>query len=464
MMIKPLLLKLRSALEELWNKPLLGWKTVEAEQPRACRVAHRAQPRTIVILAACLAILAAGASYTRASMFAPVLYEEYGYGSDESHGLKTFNLLFDADVPQYAVLMTQWWAPQHQVYSSRHPLLSLYVYPPTQILRALGLPPKQAIQVTMAMVCAIWTALMFSLLIVWGCRILDAIVFTLLANISASAMFWFSVPESHSFGSATILAALILTLWPRNLSVVARYTAAAAVSLSMTTMNAIVGLIAGARNLTTRDFWIAGTSAWFIVCMLWALQKWIFPSTEFFLGPRDVGSFFFALTPQRIAQVLQVMLSHNVVMPEIGVMTGAERIPFSRALRIMTVQKSVPGTGSIWGATATLAWCGLLGLGIWAAFSRRCRLSELCLLAGGFLLAFFLAWSAETFMFSITLLPFLVVLAAGVTFTRFRVLGLLLAVVVILLGGANNWAQFERAVAITDEVDAFARAYQKTQP
>jgi hypothetical protein len=88
----------------------------------------------------------------------------------------------------------------------------------------------------------------------------------------------------------------------------------------------------------------------------------------------------------------------------------------------------------------------------------------MCLLAGGFFLAFFLVWSAETFMFSITLLPFLAVLAAGVTFTRFRVLGLSLAVVVVLLGGANNWIQFQRAVAITDEVDAFARSYQRTQP
>jgi hypothetical protein len=463
-MIRHLLHTLGSAIEELWNRPLLGWNKVEPEKPRTHGATHRADPRTIVIVAACLAILAAGTAYKRASMFAPVLYKEFGYGTDENSGPKTFNLLFDADVPQYSLVMTQWWTPLHGVYSSRHPLVSLYMYLPTRIFQAVGLSPMQAIHATMAVVCGIWTTLMFSLLIVWGCRVMDAIVFTILANISASAMFWFSVPESHSFGSMTILAALLLTLWPQNISAVARYAGAAGVSLSMTTTNAMVGLIAGARHLATRDLWIAGASAWFVVCVLWAIQKWAFPATEFFLGPRHVVGFFFALTPQRIAEVLQVMLSHSVVMPEIGVMTGAERVPVSGAVRIMTVQKSVLGTGGFLGLIATLAWCGLLGLGIWAAFSVRCRLSELCLLAGGAMLAFFLVWSAETFLFSINLLPFLIIFATGTTFTRFRVLGVALAIVVILLGGANNWTQFQRAVAITHEMDAFARSFPGAKP
>jgi hypothetical protein len=144
-----------------------------------------------------------------------------------------------------------------------------------------------------------------------------------------------------------------------------------------------------------------------VVCVLWAIQKWAFPATEFFLGPRYVVSFFFALTPQRIAEVLQVMLSHSVVMPEIGVMTGAERIPVSSAARIMTIQKSVLGTGGILGLIATLAWCGLLGLGIWAAFSVRCRLSELCLFAGGALLVFFLCGALRRSCFQSTFCRFL---------------------------------------------------------
>ena len=80
------------------------------------------------------------------------------------------------------------------------------------------------------------------------------------------------------------------------------------------------------------------------------------------------------------------------------------------------------------------------------------------------MLALFLVWSAETFWFSINLLPFLIIFATGTTFTRFRGLGVALAIVVILLGGANNWTQFQRAVAITHEMDAFARSFPGAKP
>lgn len=392
-------------------------------------------------------------------MFAPVLYMAYGYGTDDRTGPRTHNLLFDGDVPQYTAIMTQRGHSHHGVYSNRHPLVSLYLFPPAKILRFFGLSPPESVHVTMAMTCGVWTILMFSLLVVWGCRLVDAAVFTVLALISASSMVWHPVPESYPIGSATIIAALILTLWPRNASPLIRYTAAAAVSLSMTLTNAIVGLIAGARGLATRDLWIAGTSAWFIVCMLWVLQKWAFPVVEFFLPPREVNAMWFSLTPNRIAQVLQVMLSHSIVMPEFGVMSGSERIPPSTAVRMMTVQKSLLGTGGLWGLIATFAWIGLVGLGVWAACSIRCALSTLCLLVGGTLMAFYLVWGTETFLFSLHMVPFLIVLTAGVTFTRWRPLSLALAIVVIVLGGANNWGQFQKAVAITHEIDAFARTF-----
>jgi hypothetical protein len=338
------------------------------------------------------------------------------------------------------------------------------MFPPARALRFLGLSPLEAVRVTIAVICGAWTILMFSLLLAWGCRLVDAAVFTILAQISASSMFWFSVPESYPIGSATIVAALLLTLWPRNVSPVVRYSAAAAVSLSMTTTNAVVGLVAAARRLTTRDLWIAGTSAWFIICMIWVLQKRIFPGVEFFLPPRDVDAFFFSLTPSRIAEVLQVMLSHSVVMPEIGSMVGSERIPPSSAVRILTIQQSLLGTGGILGAMATFAWLGLVGLGVWASWTIGFGLSTLCLFAGSVLLAFYLMWGAETFLFTLHMLPLLVVLTASGTFTRLRPICLALAIVVIGIGGANNWIQFRKAVAITYEMDAFARTFPNAKP
>src|SRR5215470_4359683 len=103
-----------------------------------------------------------------------------------------------------------------------------------------------------------------------------------------------------------------------------------ALSLSVTVTNAMVGLIAGMRKLSPRDLWIAGTSAWFIVTMLWGAQKIIFPASEFFLIPRGslsaassfVGSYTLSLTPTRIAEALQVLLSHTIVMPMLQIFSG----------------------------------------------------------------------------------------------------------------------------------------------
>ncbi len=199
-------------------------------------------------------------------------------------------MFFDADAAHYADIMTDRWADRHY-FSRRHPLVSLYVFPPVKAFRFAGLSSERAIRLTIAVVCGVWTALLFFLLVVWGCRLLDAGIFTLLGGVSASAIFWFSVPESFPIGSVTLVTALLLTLWPQRLDAMVRYTAATAISLSMATTNAMVGILAAARRLPPRDIWIVGTSAWFLVCMLWGVQKLMFPASVFFFSPRDCSQY-----------------------------------------------------------------------------------------------------------------------------------------------------------------------------
>ncbi len=182
-------------------------------------------------------------------MFSPVLYEYFGYGSDERSGPKTTDIYFDADISHYMLRMTEWWSLRHS--ASRHPLMSLVMYPPVKALRLVGFAPKQAIRITIATVCGAWMALMFFLLLLWGCRIFDATVFSVLGLISASSIFWLSVPESFSFGSATILIALILTLWPPQVGPTARYAAAIVISITVSLTNVMVGL---SRRLSAKTF------------------------------------------------------------------------------------------------------------------------------------------------------------------------------------------------------------------
>ena len=451
---------LRGLLLDLWARPLLGSAATGTECPHPNATANSINPRVTIVVVLFLTAMATATAYYRASMFAPVIYNYYGYGA----GPLTTNLLFDADVPRHTALMTDRRNGLHGT-TNRHPLLSLYLYPPVKILSTIGLSPLQAIRTTAAVACGVWTLLMFSLLVLWGCRVLDAVVFTVLSLISASSLFWFSVPESFAIASATIIGALILTLWPQSVHPIARYTAATALSLSMTLTNAMVGLIASLRRFSTKDVWIVGASAWFIVSMLWAVQKKLFPAAEFFFPPPgEMRHFLYAPTPSRILQTMQVMLSHTMVMPDITVLSGADLGRPDVAERMMSVQRSYVGSGGLLGSIATIAWLALLGLGAWAFRVANSGLSIVCLLAAAGQICLHLVFGPETFLYTLNLLPLLIVLVAGVSFTAWRLTGLGLAIVVILLGGANNWTQFQKAVAVTHEVDAYARSLPGARP
>ncbi len=244
-----------------------------------------------------------------------------------------------------------------------------------------------------------------------------------------------------------------------------RYTAATAISLSMATTNAMVGILAAARRLPPRDIWIVGTSAWFLVSMLWGVQKLMFPASVFFFPPETAANILVRPTVTRIAQALAALCSHSMVMPQMSVIAGADF--FSSAAttdRIISVQSSWPGSGSLPGLVATLAWGGLAGLGVWAAFRARSGLTVVCVLAlaGQILLQVFIG--LETFLYTLHLLPLLIVFVAGVTFTQFRIAGLALAIVVIALGGINNWMQFRQSVAFVEEMDAYARSFSGYRP
>lgn len=420
--------------------------------------------RAWLALALALSLSAGAAAYARSTMFAPVIHYKTGYNAGPEAGLSTLNLVFDGDIPQYTYSSLRWWDPTLSYLSQRHPLVAIYINPPVRILRMLGLGPLDAIHVACAFVCALWTGLFFFLLARWGCRLLDATLFTVLAQISAGAMFWFPFPESYPGASVAIVLALILTLWPRGLSPVVRYTAVLALTLSMTVTNAVIGLIAAARNLALKTLWVAGVSAWFVVTMLWVLQKALFPSVEFFLPARSQGGLLFLPWPARIFDVAQVLLADAVVMPNFSVISGAERVPPSIAYRMMTIQHSVMGSGDAFSLIATACWLALLGLGLWSLRRAPSGLGNICAACAAALVGFHLIFGIETFLFVLHMLPFLMVLAAGVTFTSLRRVGIALALVVIVFGGWRNWSQFQAAAEVTRQVDAYARAFPGSLP
>ena len=191
--------------------------------------------------------------------------------------------------------------------------------------------------------------------------------------------------------------------------------------------------------------------------LLWGVEKAAFPQARYFVGSGRVLSFFYFPAPSRVLEVLGSFFSHTVVMP---VIEPVEKAPLQR---VMTVQASFPGSGSAAGYIAAAAWLILLGLGVWASVSavRRSRTVLLVLLTATAQLALHLVFGRETFLYSMHFLPLLIVIAAWVTFTCFRIPGLGLAAIVTVGTVINNNWQFVRAAEFLHQMAQIAAAYHK---
>ena len=151
---------------------------------------------------------------------------------------------FDSDAPRLLEEMLH--RDRGHKRTTVHPLFPLVAYPPVKVLRMLGVEPLTAVRGVLAAVASAWIVAMFALLRLLGTRRRDAVLFSLLAALSAGALFWFPVPETYPFGSLTILGVLlVVSLAQRRRLPILWHILASALSLSITTSNWMVGKSGG---------------------------------------------------------------------------------------------------------------------------------------------------------------------------------------------------------------------------
>lgn len=234
------------------------------------------QHRLDILILVVLAVAAGFTSYQAAKLVNPILFNP-----------NTFNVWFDADIPRVFANMTERLSDHYRV--KVHPLFSLIAFSPVYVLRkALGIDAIAAVRLVIAAVASLWLGTMFVLLRLIGCRRFDATLFSLVAATSASAMFWFVVPETHLFGSLSMLVGLCLVAVTqyRKLSPW-WFTGVSALTLSFTTTNWMVGILATLVNYSRKRALQITANAFCLVVLLWSVQKFIFPSAVFFLGDRE---------------------------------------------------------------------------------------------------------------------------------------------------------------------------------
>jgi hypothetical protein len=394
--------------------------------------------RVDLIIAFGLMALAGSASYVGSGMVNPVI-----------NSLEAFDVWFDSDAPRVFDDMRSRLA--WNLKADVHPLFALFTYSPVYLLRSVfQLDDWIAVRVVIALLAALWMAALFVLLRCIGLRRYDAILFSFMGAISASAVFWFVLPETHSFGSLTMLLALIFVSVSCYCLVSPAWTVAVnAMTLSMTISCWVVGLLSTLVVHTKKKAIEVTIYAICFVGLLSSLQLLLFPRAIMFGDLRrilsDEPSFFLRSDAGTVLQSINSLIFHSIVMPEIKVFD-----PYWNWLKwkIMRVQLSDIGSGTSWGLAAIPVWCVLLGLGIWGLLTvkdqGRTRLVLACTILSQ--LGFHTFFGREPFLYSLHIGPLLVVLAAFGALTPQRHLSLVLAVGMLVLIGINNAIQFSKAI------------------
>lgn len=334
--------------------------------------------------------------------------------------------------------------------SKVHPLFSLASLVAVKALeKAGGFTALQAVHVVLVSVVFLWTLAFFGVLRLLGCPRLDAALFTGVALASAASLFWFTVPETYSFGSLSILLALLVAGLSEHRALgEGWYLLTSAATLSMTVTNWMVGVVAVFNRFDWRKAVGISVYAFALVAALWVLQKHFVPSARF-MNFAEEPDFVFAEAGGNPLQKMQAFFSHSMVMPSIGFGTNTKP-PWM----ILSVQRSTLWSGGALSMTAAGLWLGLLSLGLWGLCKSSTqrplrRVIGLSLLGQ---LALHLVYGEETFLYSAHYLPLLVLVAACGALTRARPLVLCLAGTLAVTAGANNGSRFSEALAHSNEL------------
>lgn len=377
----------------------------------------------------------------------------FGYLDPVLYGLLGIDFWFQSDMTR--VFYNMMGVESSHYRTSVHPLFSLIAYHAAFAVEHLvglfrHITDEQSAQLIIAGVAGVWTAILYSLLRLIYLPRFDAALFSLLGLLSSASLFWFSVPETYSFGSVSILLALVAAaVHQRRGLAEGWFAAASAATLSITITNWMAGLGATFFFLKLGRALRVTIIAFISVYLLWMLEKYLFPAANSFLNNSGELNYIFREETGGPLHIMMAFFSTTVVMPEVQLVGKLDRPDWL----ILSVQHSFPWQGGVLTLAAFCGWLSLLGLGLWHLFwgptAARLRLLIGALLAGQLVLH--LIYGEETFLYSLHFLPLLIVTAALSVTGQFRRLALVLAAAVLITAGTNNVIRFREARQIMIE-------------
>ena len=405
------------------------------------------------LIAALLAVAAAGVCYQASTRVPPIL-------------LQTYDVWFESDLSRVYENMADRWSNHYR--TKVHPLFSLLTHPVIYVLKkVVGLTPLTSIRGFTAAVAGIWIGVIYVILRGVGCRPLDAVLFSLIAACSAGSLFWFVVPETYPFGSLSILLALLLTMAAERQSAAQwPFVVVSGLTLSFTVTNWMAGIAAAFAHYPWRRAAQITVNAFCLVVLLWGVQKYLFPTAQFFLGDKEETKYLLDPEAGGLLGVARSFFAHSVVMPAFRIaddlgwqalgIPGVPEVQGTQEVKgwpKLITQSALLGTGSSVAWSATILWFALIGMGAWSFIMmrnhRRFRFVLGTVLLGQFVLH--MVYGNETFLYALHFVPLLVILAAFSTLTIARPVALIVATLLLLGMGINNGLQFQQVAQFVNQ-------------
>jgi hypothetical protein len=407
-----------------------------------------------VAWAVLFAVATAGAVWVVSSMLLPAI----------TH-VSTFDFWFESDAPAIVKQLQDRWTLSN-ARTNRHPLFTIVLFPLVAGLR-IATGPFTAMRLIYAGLAAGWAALFFLVVRGIGLRRGDAGLFALLAMVSAATMFWMPVPETMTPAAITLLVALGAVVWHERTGRLSWIGCAlvAAVTLSMTTTNAVAGVLVCLVVLGARRGAAAFAAAVLLVIAGQGVERLLFPHTAaFFLPEARESAYVFNALAGTLGDRLVAFFLSSVVLPPVSVGYTAYLTAQRVELRSLPLPVIVA-----WGLWVGLLLVGMVGLmtrqpmprrGAADGTGRGLAVVLLGTLASQLVLA--IVFGQETFVYALQFAPLLALVAACGALTPWRRWVVAAAAVVVVLATFENGRRLTQAAALLqhryDAAAAFAQA------
>jgi hypothetical protein len=346
-----------------------------------------------------------------------------------------------------------------------HPFFAPIGFFSTAIVQTLtGLDDWTSVRVVLALVAATSAALLYCILRTIGLKHLVSVLFTVLAAVSASSMFWYIVPETMPFGGATVLAGVLFAAIAVRRTRAIHIGWAIAVNLltlSVTVTNWFVALLATVANYKRQQVILIVACTVLIAVVLSAAQISFFPRVmPFGVSSRIINEephFMFSEEAGTVFSSIKALVFHGMTMPDF---TSHPHFWHWSDWTVMRAQHSQIPLGDPVGLASTILWLALLGLGAWSIVTSKdllkFRLVLMAAIAGQVILH--CAFGREAFLYTPHFTPLLIILAAFGAMSRWRFVSISLAAVLTITAAMNNLAALNSVVEHTNKAEPAAAA------